>query len=87
MRESLADTSFGKVDTPAGRRYIESPENGWRFFLFEVVVAYAVQSATTQVVNRFAALLKRDVNIHRSRALLRTWTRSTNLRATLKLPR
>jgi hypothetical protein len=21
-------------DTPAGRRYIESPENGWRFFLF-----------------------------------------------------
>lgn len=21
-------------DTPSGRRYIESPENGWRFFLF-----------------------------------------------------
>ena len=21
-------------DTPAGRRYIESPENGWHFFLF-----------------------------------------------------
>jgi hypothetical protein len=21
-------------DTPAGRRYLESPENGWRFFLF-----------------------------------------------------
>lgn len=21
-------------DTPAGRRYVESPENGWRFFLF-----------------------------------------------------
>jgi len=21
-------------DTPAGRRYIESPDNGWRFFLF-----------------------------------------------------
>jgi hypothetical protein len=30
----LADAEHTGPDTPAGRRYIESPENDWRFFLF-----------------------------------------------------
>jgi len=39
-------------DTPAGRRYIESPENGWRFFLFireNKEAAYCAVGAVTKV--------------------------------------
>lgn len=39
-------------DTPAGRRYIESPNNGWRFFLFvreEKQAAYCALGPATQV--------------------------------------
>jgi hypothetical protein len=39
-------------DTPAGRRYIESPENGWRFFLFvreNKEAAYCAQGPATKV--------------------------------------
>lgn len=39
-------------DTPAGRRYIESPENGWRFFLFvreNKEAAYCALGSVTKV--------------------------------------
>ncbi len=39
-------------DTPAGRRYIESPENGWRFFLFvreNKEAAYCALGSATKV--------------------------------------
>ncbi len=39
-------------DTPAGRRYMESPENGWRFFLFvreNKEAAYCALGAATKV--------------------------------------
>ena len=39
-------------DTPAGRRYIESPENGWRFFLFvreNKEAAYCAIGSATKV--------------------------------------
>ena len=40
-------------DTPAGRRYIESPENGWRFFLFvreNKEAAYCALGPATKVL-------------------------------------
>lgn len=39
-------------DTPAGRRYLESPENGWRFFLFvreNKEAAYCALGSATKV--------------------------------------